>query len=165
MEVLIAVASQHASAAKIADDLAQELRAAGHIVELWPIDSATSIATPDTVIIGSEVAGGAWLPEARQFVERNWLRLAGVPTWLFSSDPLGCNAPQPISELETLLAMTGAREHRAFANATGARRQGLVARLMGGSQAAAHCDTAAVRAWAGEIAAEIALVSEAHCLA
>jgi menaquinone-dependent protoporphyrinogen oxidase len=162
MDILIAVASHHVSAAKIADDLAQELRAAGHTIEQWQIDRAMPIVTPDAVIIGSEMAAGAWPLEARQFVERNWLRLAGVPTWLFSSDPLGQSTTQPVSELETLLAMTGAREHRLFANGHGARRLSLVERLMGGAHAAAHRDTAAIRAWAGEIAAELALVSEAQ---
>jgi menaquinone-dependent protoporphyrinogen oxidase len=165
MDTLIAVACHHVSAAKIADDLAQELRAAGHAIELWPIDRAMPIATPDAVIIGSEIVAGAWPPEARQFVERNWLRLAGVPTWLFSSDPLGQSTTRPVSELETLLAMTGAREHRLFVNRSGARRRSLIERLMGGAHAAAHRDTAVIRAWAGEIAAELALVSEAQCFA
>jgi menaquinone-dependent protoporphyrinogen oxidase len=168
MHVVIAVASRHGSTAEIAEVLAQELRSAGHVADVLPIDGSTTIAAPDAVVIGSAIYMGGWLPEARQFVERNWLRLAGVPTWLFSSGPLGHNDPQPngeLAQLQTLLARTGAREHRMFVGRLDRRLLSLGERLIASLVKAPQGDFrdwAAIRAWARDLAAALALVSAAQ---
>ncbi|MBC8076628.1 MAG: flavodoxin domain-containing protein [Chloroflexales bacterium] len=165
MYILIAIASRHGSTREIAEALAKELCVAGHSVEVQTIDENTAIETPDAVVIGSAIYMGGWLPEAREFVERSWLRLASVPTWLFSSGPLGHDDPQPQgnpAQLDELLATTGAREHRVFVGKLDKQRLHMGERLITAMVKAPEGDFRdwdAIRAWAHEIAAALALVS------
>ena len=168
MNITIAVASRHGSTHEIAEALADELRAAGHAVAVHQIDGATTLSAPDAVIIGSAIYMGDWLPEARRFVERVWLQLASVPTWLFSSGPLGNDEPQPhepLARLDELLASTGAREHRVFVGKLDKAQLNLGERLITHVIKAPEGDFRdwqAVRTWAGEIAAALASIEKAN---
>jgi menaquinone-dependent protoporphyrinogen oxidase len=168
MTILIAVASRHGSTREIADAIAQELRGVGHAVEVRTIEAALTIEGYDAVIIGSAVYMGAWLPAARQFVDRNRLRLAGVPVWLFSSGPLGQAHPHPPGDpnhLDELMAATGAQEHRTFVGKLDTSRLGLGERLivtMVNAPAGDFRDWAAIRGWADEIAAALPVPAVPH---
>lgn len=160
MNILVAVASKHGSTREIADVIAQELRAAGHTAEVRNVEEAPTINRYDAAIVGSAVYMGNWLPEARQYVEQNRERFAGMPVWLFSSGPLG-EDPQPKGDpegLDRLMEQTGARGHQIFVGRLDKSELGLGERLIVRAVKAPEGDFRdwdAIRAWAREIAAAV----------
>jgi menaquinone-dependent protoporphyrinogen oxidase len=158
MNILITVASRHGSTHEIAEILAQELRVADHCVDVRNIKEDPSIAIYDAVIIGSAIYMGKWLASAVQFVEDNRVRLGEVPIWLFSSGPLGQENPQPTGDpkqIDALMAITRACEHRVFVGKLDKHSLGvgerLIARAVGAPEGDFR-DWAAIRSWAREIA-------------
>jgi menaquinone-dependent protoporphyrinogen oxidase len=112
------VASRHGSTRDIARAIADQLRAARFTVDLRDVSAVRDIDGYDAVILGSAVYMGNWLPEARAFVDVHHEQLTHVPTWLFSSGPLGRENPLPAGDpncLTELMQMTGARDHQTFA--------------------------------------------------
>ncbi len=157
MNILITVASRHGSTHEIAEVLAQGLRAADHCVDVRNIEEGPSIAMYDAVIIGSAIYMGKWLTSAAQFVEDNRVWLGEVPVWLFSSGPLGREDPQPTGDpkqIDTLMAVTRAREHRVFVGKLDKHSLGVGERLIVravGAPEGDFRDWAAIHSWAHEI--------------
>jgi menaquinone-dependent protoporphyrinogen oxidase len=161
MNILIAVASRHGSTLEIAEALAQELRAAGHTIDLRRIEGTIAVGRYDAAIIGSAIYMGGWLAEARQFVERNRAKLAGIPVWLFSSGPLSRDDSQSQSDpaqIDELRQAVAARDHRVFVGKLDKRGLGvgerLIARMVGAPEGDFR-DWDAICAWAREIAAAL----------
>jgi menaquinone-dependent protoporphyrinogen oxidase len=162
MRILIAVASRHGGTRGIAEAIGQELRTAGHSVTVEDAGAeGLSVEGYDAALLGSAVYMGVWLPQARQFVERNAAALAAMPVWLFSSGPLG-DDPQPgppLTRLDALLRETGAREHRIFAGSLDKGEIGFGERVIAQVVKAPEGDFRdwpAIRAWADGIAAALA---------
>lgn len=159
MNILIAVASRHGSTREIADALAQELRDCGHAITLRSVDEIDTVEAYDAVIVGSAVYMGAWLPEARRFVEQYEVQLRAVPVWLFSSGPLGLEEPlqqDGPAHLAALMQATQARAHRVFVGKLDKGALGFGERLavkMVKAPEGDFRDWTAIRAWAREIAA------------
>jgi menaquinone-dependent protoporphyrinogen oxidase len=162
MNILIAVASRHGSTLEIAEAIGQELYSAGHLVDVRRADAILDPTKYDAVVIGSAIYMGGWLPAARQFVECTHARLAEVPVWLFSSGPLGAEAPQPTGDpthLDELLQATGALEHRIFVGKLDKHQLGVAERLAARLVQAPEGDFrewAAIRGWAHTIASTLA---------
>jgi menaquinone-dependent protoporphyrinogen oxidase len=122
----------------------------------------------DVVILGSAIYMGNWLPEARRFVQEHGDALRGVPLYLFSSGPLGADAPLPYSEpdpLQQLVALTHAREHHIFSGKLDAGRLSLGERLLANVvhvPAGDFRDWDAVRSWAHGIAPALAAPVDSH---
>ena len=158
MTILVAAASRHGSTHEIAEAIAQELRTTGHAVEVRNAGDVGDAARYDAVIIGSAVYMGNWLPEARDFVDRNRERLQAVPVWLFSSGPLGQDDPQPHGDpthLDEVMQATRARGHRIFVGKLDKSELGLGERLatkMVKAPEGDFRDWEAIRGWADEIA-------------
>ena len=119
------------------------------------------MAPYDAAIIGSAVYAGNWLPAATAFVERERVRLAAVPVWLFSSGPVGAEHPQPEGDpkqLAEVQATIGVREHRIFAGKLDKHDLNLAERVITrvvGAPDGDFRDWDAIRAWAREIAAAL----------
>jgi menaquinone-dependent protoporphyrinogen oxidase len=89
MRVLVAYSSKYGATRGIADRIGERLTELGHEVD---IERCRDVEYPegfDAFVIGSAAYLGRWRKEARKFVRRNADLLAGRPTWLFSSGPLG----------------------------------------------------------------------------
>jgi len=118
MRVLVAAASKYGGTAGIADAIGRALARAGLEVEVRPMEEVTDVARYGALILGSGVYVGQWLKDARRFVDANSDEIAALPTWLFSSGPLG-DPPKPDEEtavnVDEIVTKTGAREHRLFA--------------------------------------------------
>ncbi|MDA8219792.1 MAG: flavodoxin domain-containing protein, partial [Dehalococcoidales bacterium] len=84
MLVLVAYASKYGATREIAERIAEELRSAGHGVEVRSVKSAGDLAGYEAFVIGSAVYFGHWLKEAAEFVRRNRAVLVDRPVWLFS---------------------------------------------------------------------------------
>jgi len=158
MNVLLAVASKHGGTRGIGDAIVAELRVRGIAADVRGVDEALPVDGYDAVIVGSAIYLGNWLPEARRFVESFRGELAAVPVWLFSSGPLGADAPPPKGNpdhLVELMTTSGARGHRLFVGSLDKRKLGFGERL---AATLVHApegdfrDWAAIRGWAREIA-------------
>lgn len=67
-KILVAYASRTGSTAGVADMIGKTLSEAGHQVEVLPMKEVKDITPYGAVVAGSAIQGGAWLPEAVQFV-------------------------------------------------------------------------------------------------
>lgn len=163
MNILIAVASKHGSTQEIAEVIGAELRAAGHTVEVRAAEAGVAIAQYDAVILGSAIYAGTWLPAARSFAEEHTAALTARPVWVFSSGPLGADNPQPHDDPQKLAAPLGTvpvRDHQVFVGKLDMSQLGwgerLITRVVKAPEGDFR-DWAAIRAWAGEIAAALPL--------
>ncbi|GLI28266.1 flavodoxin [Agromyces rhizosphaerae] len=120
--VLVAYATKHHSTAEIAEAIADELRARGHVAEATEAGHATA-AGFDAVVLGSAMYLGRWRREARHFLSHERARLEAMPFWVFSSGPIGepkADAPpeedkwlEPRKVIEQAEEL-GVREHVVF---------------------------------------------------
>lgn len=89
MNVLVVYSSRYGSTREIAERLADRIRSGGLGVEVQDVKAADDLAGFDAFVIGSAVFMGHWRKDAVDFVRAHQAVLAGHPTWLFSSGPLG----------------------------------------------------------------------------
>jgi len=60
MQVLVAHATAYGFTKGIATAVADQLRDAGHVVDLRPIDEVASLVDVDAAVLGSAIHSGAW---------------------------------------------------------------------------------------------------------
>jgi len=115
--VLVAVASRHGATREIAEAVARTLRDEGLDVHLADAEDVQDVSGFDGVVVGSAVYVGRWLEPARDLVDEHADDLAGRPTWLFSSGPIG-DPPKPVAEdavqIAEIAELVHARDHRLF---------------------------------------------------
>ncbi len=161
--VLVAVAGKHGATAEIAGEIANVLRGElpGVDVEVHDAADTGDLSRFDAVVVGSAIYMGRWLPAARHLVERHRAQLAAVPVWMFSSGPLG-DPPGPVDDLAGVAELgvtVGARGHQVFAGRLDLADLRWTERL---AVRAVHSPTGdfrdhdAIRAWAVQVAADLA---------
>jgi menaquinone-dependent protoporphyrinogen oxidase len=176
MKVLIAYASKYGATREIAERLADRIRAAGLEAQAQPMTTVSDLSAYDAVVIGSAAYIGHWQKEATEFVQSNSAVLAGRPTWLFSSGPLGnepTNAPgldqrgaaEP-KEIAELRATISPRDHRVFFGALDPAKLGFrdrAIRILPAGRALLpegdFRDWQDVNAWADSIAGDLAALA------
>lgn len=89
MTILVAFASRHGNARGIAETIAAELERRGHHTVFSDVSRITSLDGFDTVVVGSGLRHGRWLPQTLAFLDRFQPELATLPVWIFCSGPLG----------------------------------------------------------------------------
>ena len=117
MNVLIAVASKHGATMEIGEVIANSLGARGLDVTLGRVEDVASLDGIDAVVLGSSVYAGHWRRAARVFVDEHEAELRALPTWLFSSGPIG-DPPKPMENPAEAISVSqrlGSRGHRLFA--------------------------------------------------
>ncbi|ERB51768.1 hypothetical protein N806_11290 [Rhodococcus sp. P27] len=97
MKMLVTAASRHGSTDEIAGALADALRRSGADVDLLEPEDVHEITDYDTVVIGSAIYTGRWLPPAKEFIARFREALLLRQVWLFSSGPVGNNG-RPVND-------------------------------------------------------------------
>jgi menaquinone-dependent protoporphyrinogen oxidase len=160
--VLVAYASFHGATAGLAGWIADEMRSRG--VDAWAVPAAhiSTLEDVDAVVIGSAVYVDRWVRDASDLVNRQADALKQLPVWLFSSGVVGGgNAPVIPDQQKELAALVGARGSVAFGGALDAGTDGPVAGHLVDVGPGDWRDEHAVRAWAREIAAELAVVPSA----
>jgi menaquinone-dependent protoporphyrinogen oxidase len=160
--VLVAYASRHESTAEIAAAIAAELVAAGCVVMLHEARSVDGLDAVDAAVIGSALYLGRWDDTALELLRRERATLAAMPTWLFSSGPVGVGSatarperlPQP-DDVADLANQIGART-TTFGGRVDPDDDGLEARIMASAGLAGDWrDFGRIRAWARGIAADV----------
>ncbi|MGY1753386.1 flavodoxin domain-containing protein [Blastococcus sp. SYSU D01042] len=165
--VLVAVASRHGATHEIAAALARDLTgnpaATGLDLQasVVPVEHQPDPHRYDAVVLGSAVYNGHWLPGARQFATASAAALRTRPLWLFSSGPIG-RPPFPESEpydIATLTALLHPRASRVLPGRLDPTLLGFAERAVVTAMRAPAGDArdwTQVRAWADEIAADLA---------
>jgi menaquinone-dependent protoporphyrinogen oxidase len=95
MSILIAYTSKHGATAEIAERIGEALRLAGQDARVLRVSEVRDLKDYRAAIVGSAVYMGRWMKAATSFVRQHEVELAGLPTWLFSSGPVG---PKPLPE-------------------------------------------------------------------
>lgn len=161
--VLIAYATRHESTAEIAGVIAHELEVAGCAATVDDVRGVRGLEAFDAAVIGSALYLGRWDPCALELLRRERTTLAAIPTWLFSSGPVGVGSatarPDRLPQPEEVAGL--ADEIGAHATTFGGRvdpdDDGLEARIMTTAGLAGDWrDFGRIRAWARGIAAELA---------
>jgi len=159
--VLVAAASRHGATFEIADAIGRALDERGLDVQVACADDVDAVGGYDAVVLGSGVYAGHWLEPARRLVLDHRDELLRVPTWLFSSGPIGA-PPRPDDahavDVDELMTAAAARGHRVFAGRLDRDQLGFGARAMVFAFRAPDGDYRnwdAISAWAGEIADEL----------
>jgi menaquinone-dependent protoporphyrinogen oxidase len=165
MTVLVTAASKYGATYGIAEAIGGVLGERGIEVDVLPLADVTELGGYNAIVLGSAVYAGQWLEPARTFVETHAEELAGMPTWLFSSGPIG-EPPRPADEdavhIDSIVSTTSAREHRVFAGKLDKSRLSFGERALVFAFRAAEGDFRdwrAIQAWAEEIAAARAAAS------
>jgi menaquinone-dependent protoporphyrinogen oxidase len=166
--VLVTAASKHGATQEIAEHLARCLqdspagRRCALVAVSVPIERHPDPARYDAVVLASAVYAGRWLEPARQFAADHAAALRTRPVWLLSSGPIG-EPPFPADEphdAEPVRSLVGARAHRVVPGRLDKHRLGIGERAMVTAMRAPvgdFRDWVALRAWAEEIAEELAV--------
>lgn len=169
--ILVAYASRHESTAEIAGSIAAELRASGCSAALAETRTVADLAGFDAAVVGSALYLDRWDSSAIDLLRRERSALAGIPTWLFSSGPVGVGTatahperlPQP-PDVAALADEIGARA-TTFGGRIDPATGGLDIEVMTTAGLAGDWrDFDRIRAWARAIAGEVkarAVVREA----
>ena len=165
MTVLIAAASKHGATDEIAARLGVRLGERGIDVEVRRLEQVADLSGYDAFVIGSGIYLGAWLKEARRFLDAHAAELAQRPTWLFASgsivgDPPIGDDPNALRAglADRLVEMTHAREHKLFAGKLDTSTLGLLEKAaVRGAHASEgdHRNWQAIDDWATTIAHEL----------
>jgi menaquinone-dependent protoporphyrinogen oxidase len=160
--VLVAYASRHDSTAEIATAIAHEIDRAGCQTTLGEVRTIEAVGPYDAAVIGSALYLGRWDDAAIAFLRREQAALAAIPTWLFSSGPVGVGSatarpdrlPQP-DDVADLADAIGARS-TTFGGRVDASDEGLEAQIMATAGLTGDWrDFGRIRAWGRAIGASI----------
>lgn len=160
--VLVAYASRHEATAEIAAAIAGALAAAGCTPWVAEARAVASLADVDAAIVGSALYLGRWDDSALGLLRRERAGLARIPTWLFSSGPVGDGKatarPGRLPQPEEVAAL--AREIGAHATTFGGRvdpdEDGFDLQIMASAGLAGDWrNFDRIRAWARAIAADL----------
>jgi menaquinone-dependent protoporphyrinogen oxidase len=164
--VLVVVATKHGATRGIAEAIVRDLaespagREMGLTAVLQEAEHDPGPAPFDAVIVGSAVYVGRWREPARDWVSAHTAVLRERPVWLFSSGPIGAPPfpPDEPHDVHPLAQLIGARGHRGFPGRLDKDLLSVGERAMVTAMRAPlgdFRDWDAVRAWAGEVAAEL----------
>jgi menaquinone-dependent protoporphyrinogen oxidase len=160
--VLVAYASRHEATAEIAAVIAGELDAAGCVATVTEARRVASLADVDAAIVGSALYVGRWEESALDFLRQERATLARIPTWLFSSGPVGEGKatahperlPQP-ADVAALADEIGAKA-TTFGGRVDADEDGFDLQIMASAGLAGDWrDFRRIRAWARGIGADV----------
>jgi menaquinone-dependent protoporphyrinogen oxidase len=88
-KVLVAYASKYGSTREIAEKIGQVITQSGLEAEVLAAEKVKDIAAYQAVVLGSAAYIGNWRKEAITFIRKFDDELEQLPTWIFSSGPLG----------------------------------------------------------------------------
>jgi menaquinone-dependent protoporphyrinogen oxidase len=167
--VLVAYATRHDSTAEIAAAVAAELEAAGCAAVLREARAVAGIVDVDAAVIGSALYLGRWDETALELLRRERATLSTIPTWLFSSGPVGVGSatarperlPQP--EEVALLAEEIGAGSMTFGGRVDPADEGLEAQIMTTAGLTGDWrDFGRIRGWARAIAGSLLAQAEAR---
>ena len=76
---LVTYASRFGSTAGVAEAVGRTLGASGLLVDVLPMEDVHDLSPYSAVVAGSAINGGAWLPQAMDFIRTHRLALSSKP--------------------------------------------------------------------------------------
>jgi menaquinone-dependent protoporphyrinogen oxidase len=154
MKVLVVFGSERGGTAGLAQMIGAEFERRGITAEVRNA-TAPGPVDADVVVIGGALYLDRWHSDARHFVRRRRLELAGKRVWLFSSGPLDDSARAgdlaPVTQVRELAAAIDAHGHMTFGGRLEPGAKGLIARSMARKLAGDYRDPAQVAEWVAQI--------------
>jgi menaquinone-dependent protoporphyrinogen oxidase len=159
MSILVTFGSKRGGTEGLAASVADGLREEGFTVDVMPARAARVVDSYEAVIVGGALYAFRWHRDARRFVKRHTPQLRDRPTWFFSSGPLDATASQkdipPVKGVQALMDRVQARGHATFGGRLTPDASGFPARAMAKKNSGDWRDADQVRAWAGQVAAQL----------
>jgi menaquinone-dependent protoporphyrinogen oxidase len=169
-KILVAYATRTGTTAGVAEAIGKTLADNGAQVDVLPMQEVKDLALYDAVVAGSAIQGGAWLPEAMQFMRANQATLRSKPFAAFLvcmtlSMKRGEYREHVATWLEPVRALARPLSEGLFAGALDIRKvpsfaERLKFRIsvaLGVWSEGDHRDWAAIQAWAKELAGKFVL--------
>ena len=156
--VLITAASKYGATKEMAGTIADVMGGRGLKAEFLPLDEIESVRAYDAVIVGSAVYLGRWMTMGREFLTRHRADLLERAVWLYSSGPIADHGEENQMDVEELLQLVDAREHKLFRGSIARRNLSVAERLLImslGVNDGDYRDWAEIRAWADGIAGDL----------
>lgn len=160
MRILVTAASRHQATVEVAKAIAETLERAGIETDVRRPEEVGHLTGYDGVVLGSAIYAGRWLQAAQDLIARTSGRMRTMPVWLFSTGPIGdpLKPDTPPSDVEPMIALSQARQHRLFGGRLDRRELGFAEKAIVGLVRAPDGDYrpwAEIEAWAEEIAESI----------
>lgn len=119
------------------------------------------VGSYDVVVVGGALYANRWHKDARHFVRREAPALRRTNVWLFSSGPIGEDAPpasemEPVAHVRSASGRVGALGHTTFGGRLAPDARGFPASAMAKTMAGDWRDEESVRLWVKGIAASLA---------
>jgi len=163
-KVLVSYASKYGSTREIAEKIGQVLAGAGLDAEVLPAGTVKEVTGYKAVVLGSAAYIGNWRKEAVAFIRKFDDELEKIPTWIFSSGPLGSGDAQvemkgwkyPLS-LEPVIERIKPRGVMVFHGTVNLKRLNFFERWIMKNMKEVRHDARRwdlIEKWAGEIAAQ-----------
>ncbi len=169
MKVLVAHASKYGSTQEVADTVDATLRDRGFEVDVRPVGKIRQLDGYRAIVLGGPIYFGKWRKDAHGFLERNREALEALPVALFAMGPIGDSPSQKDWEESRAALQKDLAKHpwltpvafEIFGGKFDPARLDLADRLVTGLPASPlhqlpasdGRDWAAIRAWAGNLAA------------
>ena len=159
MRALVTYGSKRGGTEGLAQVIAEQLRADGLEVDLAPAEHAPPPGAYDAVVVGGALYENRWHRAAAHYIHHHHRVLAGRPTYMFSSGPLGNryvdrNAP-PVPQVSYLTSLVDFRGHHTFGGRLLPDAHGFMAHWMAEAISGDWRDEGQARRWADEIAAAL----------
>jgi menaquinone-dependent protoporphyrinogen oxidase len=163
MKVLVAYGSKRGGTAGIAEMLGGDLVAEGMDVDVRSASDVKKVDGYDAVIVGGALYAMRWNKKSRRFVKHHKAALREKPVWFFSSGPLDESATDheipETHQVHKLMERVHARGHVTFGGALSPDAKGFPASAMAKKNAGDWRDPEQIRAFAHEVAEEMATTS------
>jgi menaquinone-dependent protoporphyrinogen oxidase len=120
-------------------------------------DRSPDLDSYDVVVVGGALYSHRWHKDARRFVRRHPEALRAKKVWMFSSGPIGDDAPpagevEPVPQVRRAMNRVGAVAHTTFGGRLAADARGFPANAMAKTMAGDWRDEECARHWAKSIA-------------
>lgn len=167
-KVLVTYASKYGSTQEVAEKVAATLREKGLVVDLQPMRKVRSLAGYEAVVLGAAIYYGLWHKDAVNFLTKNEVALVQRPVAVFALGPnstdenerQGCQAQfdkelAKFPWLKPVVTELFGGRYPAKLRFPDSMVAALPASPMHGKPASDVRDWAAIRDWAGNLAAKL----------
>src|SRR5690625_1946217 len=142
----------------MAGTIGEVMRGRGLEVDVLALEEVTDVREYDAVIVGTAVYMGHWITKEREILTKHRLAVLDSLVWLYNASPIAVHAEVNLMNVEELLQLVDAREHKLFRGSIARRNLSVAERLLImslGVNDGDYRDWAEIRAWADEVARDL----------